>query len=200
MASAVEICNLALSHLGHTKRISSFTEQSEEARLCSIFYEIVRDIVLREYKWPFASVISALGLVEEDPNDEWSYSYRYPSDCLDVRRILGGLRNDTRESRVPYLISQDSSGRILYCDIEDAFIEYTKREDDTSFYPPDFVMALSYRIASYLAPALTGGDPYGLQQKTLQLYQIEISRASSSSFNEQQDEQLPQSEFINARE
>ena len=200
MASAVEICNLALSHLRHSKRIASFSEQSEEARLCSLFYETTRDLVLRDVRWPFATTTKALGLIEEQPNTEWAYSYEYPSDCLLARRILSGVRNDTRAARVPYKIAYDDGAKVLFCDRENAVLEYTVAITDTSLFAPDFVMALSYRLAFYLAPTLTGGDPDNLGQRAMQMYALEKSAATANAFNEQQDEEIPQAELINFRE
>src|SRR5688572_11149621 len=111
MASETEIANLALSHLGVGKEIANLeTERSQEAVACRRFYDTARDATLRDFSWPFATKIAVLGLIEADPNDEWDYSYRYPSDCLQLRRILSGVRNDTRDSRVPFKLAHDDSG------------------------------------------------------------------------------------------
>lgn len=201
MASSTEICNLAISHLGSTKRIANLdTEQSTEAALFRTLYDTTIDIVLRDYRWPFATKIGALALIEEDPNDEWRYSYSYPTDAVEIRRILSGIRNDARDSRVPYKIAYSSSGRILFCDIDDAEVEYTIRITDPQLYPPDFIMALSFRLASYAAPALTAGDPFKMGDRAMKMYQYEISKATATSFNEEQPDQLPDSEFVRARE
>ena len=201
MASSTEICNLAISHLGSTKRIANLdTEQSTEAALFRTLYDTTIDLVLRDYRWPFATKIGALALIEEDPNDEWRYSYSYPTDAVEIRRILSGIRNDARDSRVPYKIAYSSSGRILFCDIDDAEVEYTIRITDPQLYPPDFIMALSFRLASYAAPALTAGDPFKMGDRAMKMYQYEISKATATSFNEEQPDQLPDSEFVRARE
>lgn len=200
MASSTEICNLALSHLGVGKEISDLdTDQSSEGSLCRRFYETTRDAVLRDFPWPFATRILALGLVESDPNDEWDYSYRYPSDCLKLRRILSGQRQDTNGTRVAYKITRDDTGRLVYTDEENAEAEYTMLNDDPNQYPPDFILALSFRLAFYIAPALTGGDPYNLQQRMLNMYQSEISQASANSVNEEQMDIEPYSEFERSR-
>jgi len=200
MASSTEICNLALSHIGVGKEIANLeTEKSEEAAACRRFYDTARDEVLRDFTWPFATVMATLGLIEEDPNDEWSYSYRYPSDCLMFRRILSGQRTDTRDTRVPYKIAQDSSGTLIFTDQENAECEYTIREDDPLRYPPDFVLAFSFLLASYIAPRLTGGDPFKLGQRALQLYALQISKAQANAKNEEQPDIEPDSEFTRAR-
>lgn len=200
MASDTEICNLALSHLRVAKEIANLeTERSQEASACRRFYETARDASLRDFAWAFATKISTLPLVEEDPNDEWAYSYRYPTDCLKIRRILSGDRNDTRDTRVPYKIIQDSSGLLILTDKEDAELEYTIRADDPQRYPADYIMALSFRLAAYIAPRVTGGDPFKLGERAMRMYMLEVGMAQGSDLNEEQPDVTPDSEFIRAR-
>lgn len=200
MSSNVEIANLALSHLGHGKEISDLTtDRSQEALVCNRFFSTVRDATLRDFSWPFATKYASLALIEEDPNDEWGFSYRYPSDCLMLRKILSGIRNDTRQSKIPYEIARDDSGFIIYTDQEDAKVKYTVKTEDPSFFTPDFVLALSYRLAAYIAPRLTAGDPYKLGDKAMQMYLAEISNAQALSKDEQQEEEEPEAELIRSR-
>jgi len=201
MASKTEICNLALSHLGIGKEISDIiTEKSAEADVCRRFYNLALEAVLRDVNWPFATKFKSLALIEQDPNEEWSFSYRYPTDCLKVRRILSGIRNETTDSRVPYKIAQDDSGLAIFTDIEDATIEYTVREEDGTLYTPDFVMAFSYRLAHYIGPRIAGSDFVELGQRIFQLYQIEVSNAAAVAFNEEQGDRMPESELVRSRE
>ena len=89
MASKTEICNLAISHLGVGKEIANFeTERSEVAAACRRYYDIALQTMLTEFDWGFATRYVTLGLEEIEPNSEWRYSYRYPHDCLKVRRII----------------------------------------------------------------------------------------------------------------
>lgn len=192
---------MATAHLGTTKRIANVdTEQSQEAKLCRTFYDTARDATLRDFDWPFATKFKNLGLVQElDPNQEWSYSYEYPSDCLKARRVLSGTRNDTRQSRIPYKIFQQDQTQLVYCDVEDAALEYTVVTTDPLFYPADFILALSYRLSVLISPALTKGDPFKMKQDLENLYQKEISRAQASSLNEEQPEEEVLSEFERSR-
>jgi hypothetical protein len=199
-ASDTEICNIALSHLGVGKEIANLeTENSNEANACRRFFDTARDATLRDFPWPFATKFADLSLVEETPNDEWAYSYRYPSDCVRLRRVLSGNRTDTPDTREPYKIAQDASGLVIFCDKEDAEIEYTVREEDPILYPMDFVVAFSYRLAAMIAPRVTSGDRYKLGPAAMQAYLIEISKAESSSLNEEQADKHPDSEFIRTR-
>jgi hypothetical protein len=199
-ASEIAICNMALSHLGVAKEIANLeTENSQEASACRRFFAQARDNTLRDYPWPFATKITTLALVEADPNEEWGYSYRAPTDFLRINRILSGVRNDSARTRVPYRIVRDESGLLIYTDKEDAEIEYVMRETDPSRYPGDFTMALSLRLAAYIAPRLTAGDPYKLGERALRLHSLEISKAEATSFNEEQAEEAPESEMVDER-
>jgi len=199
--SKTSIANMALSHLGIGKEVANVdTENNQESASCRRFFDIARDSTLRDAPWPFATTRLTLALVEADPNDEWAYSYRYPSDCLFFRRILSGVRNDTQDSRTPYKIEGDASGRLIFTDAEDAIAEYTEGVTDTTRFPPDFVMALSLRLAMFISPRLTAGDPFGLGKRTYELYRIEIAKVDATAFNEEQADITPDSEFIRERE
>lgn len=199
MPTPVEICNLSLSHLGVGKEIATLTEDSQEARACNRFFPIAVQTVLRDFPYPFANKFAAAQLVQEDPNEEWGFSYRYPSDCLKLIRILSGVRNDNRQTRTPYKIGHDSAGRLIYTDKRDAQLEYIENITDTSKFPPDASMALSFRLAAYVAPRLTAGDPFKMGERALRFYLGEVAMARANAVNEQQDEELPDSEFIRAR-
>jgi len=201
-ASDTAIANLALSHLGNKDSLSDIeTDTSREAEVCRIFFDTVRDEMLRQFPWPFATKFAELSEVEEepDPPDEWGYSYRYPSDCLYIRRILSGARNDSRATREPYKIGVDGTGKLIYTDLESAVVEYTFRNEDPTDYPDDFTMALSYRLASYMAPQLTQGDPFALRDFCLKMYALSVSAANAAAFNEEQPDEPPDSEFISSR-
>jgi hypothetical protein len=176
------------------------SERSQEALACRAFFDLALENTLRDFNWPFATKIAALNLVEEDPNDEWGFSYRYPPDCLKVRRILSGTRTDTVDTREKYRITRDDAGLLILADKEDAEIEYTMRTTDPERYPSDFVMALSFRLAVYIAPRVTGGDPFKLKESCYQSYNMEIGKAYSSALNEEQPDIDPESEFITGRE
>ena len=57
MASDVEICNLALSHLGDTATVASIDppEGSAQAEHCARFYPIARDALLEKHDWSWAT-------------------------------------------------------------------------------------------------------------------------------------------------
>lgn len=198
--SETEICNLAISHHGIAKEIANLSENSNEANACRRFYSVARDKTLRDFPWPFATQFADLALVEADPTEEWAYSYRYPSDCVFFRRIPSGVRNDNLQSRVPYIEGRDSQGKLLYTDTQNAKCEYTFKETVVNRFDSDFVMALSYLLAAYITPRMTGSDRFKMVPALMQLYMTEIGNARANALNEQAAEAAPESEFIRGRD
>lgn len=198
--SSTVICNMALRHIGQANGIASLTERSEAASACNAFYDIARKATLRDLNWPFASLTEDLTLVEEDPTTEWAFSYRYPSQALKVIRIPSGVRNDTRQSRVAWKeVNDGAGGKLIYTDMEDAQAEYTFDEEVTSNFPEDFSLALSYRIAFYIAPSLARQQGPGIQKEMAAYYTDAIQSAAANIGNEEQPDELPDSEFVRGR-
>jgi hypothetical protein len=201
MASKTEIANMALSHLGIGKEIANIdTEKSAEAAACRRFFNTCLSATLKDFPWPFASKIATLNLIEEEPNDEWAYSYQYPVDCIHAKRIVSGNANETRQERIDFKIANSSSSKIILTNKDLAELEYTANITDPNVFSPDFIIALSFRLAAYVAPRLTQGDPFKLKNDMLGQYAIEIGMARSNAMNEQQDSEVPSSELIRARE
>jgi len=199
VASKLDIYNMAISNLGMGKEVASVTDSSSERKACDRFYEEAKKSTLKAISWPFATAYFTLNLIEESPDNEWGFSYRYPVDCLSVRRVLSGNRNDTKGTRVPYKILKDSAGKLIYTDRIDAEVEYTQNLDDPSYFSSEFVLALSFRLAGYIAPRITSGDPFKLKQEMFAQYQAEISLAKKEALNEEVQEASPESESITIR-
>lgn len=201
MSSETEIANLALAHIGVEKAIANLeTEKSAEAEVLRVFYDQTRDQVLRDAPWPFATKILTLALVEEQPNDEWRFSYRYPSDTIFIRRILSGIRNDNRQTLVPYRIRRDDNGLLIHTDQQEADVEYTFRDDDPLRYPADFVDALSLLLARKIIPRLSAGDPHENGPRIRREYLAMIDKARAAAKDEEQLDETPESQFIRERE
>jgi hypothetical protein len=195
-----KICNLALSHLGSSKTIANYeTERSAEANACREYFDTAVEEVLQGFHWPFATKIAELGLIEENPNSEWGYSYQYPSDCLDIRRILSGTRDDSKDTEVKFKIYGNNTGKVIYTDKEDAEAEYTMSISDPARWPADFGMAVSFLLAAYIAARVTGGDPFKKGVQAFQMFQMKMPKVQARQSNEQKYEREPVSEFERVR-
>lgn len=207
-ASSTEIANMALSHLGIGKEIANLvTEKSQEAAACKRYYDIALNSTLEAFNWPFARKFAVLALVQDNTaivrdaagSPEWNYYYRLPSDCLNVHRILSGQRNDSRQSRAPFLIVRDDAGLLIYCDEISAEIEYTATSDDPSVYPNDFTKAFTYHLAEMIAPRVTGGDNFQIGERAAKKFMQVIEMAKARALNSEQVPLEVESEFIRAR-
>ncbi len=98
----VGIINLALGRIA-VKRITSLTENSNQAIVSNAVWEYVRDEVLEAKDWKFAIKRQALGRVAETPPSGYAYAYLMPDDFL---RLALGTEDDPSiyPSGYPYKI------------------------------------------------------------------------------------------------
>lgn len=198
--STTDIANMALRHLGVTRVLADLdTDRSKEATQCRAWFEQARDECFRDFPWGFAKRTVVLALVEEEPNDEWAFSYRYPTDCMMLLRVPTGNRVETMASRVPFEMGSDDSGLLIFCDAEDASMQYTHRIDDTALWPADFAQAVSLYLAFLCAPALTAGDEFKLGARAMQAYTWRRATAQGNSQNEQARDPAADAEIISGR-
>jgi hypothetical protein len=197
----IGVCNLALAHLAQ-KGIATIDEPGDAARTCLVYWEKCLATLLKCRPWPFASKIVTLALVASQPNTEWAFAYRYPSDCLQVGRILSGSRADSKATRVPYRLGKDDQGLLLYCDLAEAQAEYTATLDDSAFThaPHDFCLVLSYLLASKMAPRLTGEDVNNLGKRAEQYFAMTLAEAWASACQEEAPDQETESALFLLRQ
>lgn len=95
MASVVDICNLALAHLGDSATVSSISppEGSPQAFHCQTFYPIARDSLLEQHNWGFAAKRMSLPLLTSTIT-EWTYCYGLPADAINFIEVLSSTAQD----------------------------------------------------------------------------------------------------------
>lgn len=211
MATDVDICNLALTHVGDIATVTAINppDGSIQAGYCATFYPIARDALLSQHPWDFATRRVALALLT-NVWPEWDYAYQLPSDCLTPLEILPpDAIDDFSQSLTPtvdlafpnvaYLnpvfggyvpqhfeCERDASGnQVILSDQQYAVLRYTYTATDTGFYPAQFVMALSYQLAAMLAgPLLKGDAGVKLADDCLQKVAYWQSKATVSDANQ----------------
>jgi hypothetical protein len=152
--SNVDICNVALNHLGQ-RAITALTEQSNEARKCNLIFNIARDSVLRSHDWSFAAKTEALAVLSETFIG-WDFLYARPSNCLFIRRIFNeGNVNDNIPNEFKEVKSTIGQ-KAIATNTDLAYIEYTIPVTDPNDYDPNFVEAFTFKLASMLCKSLTG--------------------------------------------
>lgn len=153
MSSPVDICNLALGHLGQDARISSITpsDGSAEADHCVRFYPIARDAMLEANAWSFATTrVSPAQLSLTLPG--WSYAYAVPNQCLRPLAILKPGALDDNQTEDFYTEMDITTGnKVIYTNIYTPVLKFIYRVEDTTKYSGLFAMALARLLASFLA-------------------------------------------------
>lgn len=153
MYSQTSIANLALAYLGQPP-ISSLQQNNERARWISLFYEPVRDEVLRTHDWAFATVEKPL-VPAQTPVMQGQMAYSYPADALFIRQVF---RVQAPQEAVAFEERFDvsSHSRVLVTSVAQAHVRYTRRMSDETQYDPVFVKCFALALASDAALALTG--------------------------------------------
>ena len=193
MASDVAICNTALNRLG-ANTITSFTENSKEARLCNSEYSGIRDQVLRAHPWNCAISRATLAQDSDAPSFGFAYQYTLPTDpyCLRV------LQMETE------VINFKVEGRKLLTDEATAKIMYIGRVTDPEEYDSLFIDTLSARIAFEFSFNITGsrtlqGDMFDLYNQKLALARSFDAQESGMFYNQGDGDKIIADDFINRR-
>lgn len=195
MSSKVDIFNMALFHVGSTSKVASDTERSQEAIVCSTFYDTCLDALL-SYKsadWGFATKSVVLADVGSPPTN-WLYRYALPNDCVRaINIVIPGNRNPQEDEQIPYDIQQGDSSQTIVTDMPQAELLYIARGLPAERLPPPFVMALSYQLAALIAMPLKKEQALAndLLQKAEQFTQV----AMAASLNQQQPDNPPPSVY-----
>lgn len=205
-SSVVDICNLALAHLGDRATITSIDppEGSAQADHCARFYPIARDVALEAHAWGFNTVRVTNPAVLVNPQPGWLYAYAKPDDCLKVLKVIrGGFANEwwalpseqfTRE------IEELTGTEIILTNAENATIVYQRSIEDTSAFPPQFVNALSWLLASYLAgPVVKGDAGRKASQAAYAAWLTESSKSKVLDANQSKTRRAYQPEAMRAR-
>ncbi len=181
MASEVQIARLALQHLGDRYDITSLDEASPEAEQVQLVFDNVRDMVLREHPWKFARKYATPAPLAGDAPPNWDFMFTYPSDALRVIRIVNPLGDN--QPPIRFEVARNSADlRVILTNESEPTFEYTKQVTDPQQFDPQFVTALAYRIAQYIAMPITGDRAVMSDMKTLA--DVEVGKAQASDANE----------------
>jgi hypothetical protein len=192
------IANMALGFLGISTLIANLeTEKSKEAEVCNLFFDRAVDATLEDFPWPEAKTYAVPGLVEEQPTDDWLYSYREPSDSVFVRRIVTVLGQED-PNPPPFEKGSDDQGGLIYTDEATPTIEYTRRLTDPNRFSNLLGEAIAWRLAFMAAPSLAKSDK--AQQRAGAGYEFLIDKAEKKAGNERQGRPEPDSDAIRARQ
>lgn len=208
MTADVDIANRALSEIGARTVISSLAETSPAAVQCRLFYNTLREQLLRTAPWGFARktlTLTTLGLATDTPPTApypWLVKYAYPADCLKVRYILPPpfVTSDTAPNvssglvtpwcgpsrQWRFLKSYDDTvspaRTVLLSNVLSALCVYTVNVTDPDLFDPLFTNALTMLLADKLVIPLSGN--VGMKESYVKLAMMAVTDARVADGNE----------------
>jgi hypothetical protein len=213
MASVVDICNLALAHLGDNATIASIDppEGSAQAEHCQRFFPIARDTLLEMHSWAFATK-RAYGAEVENTWPMWQYAYAMPGDAMHIMAVLPPEARDDYSTNftpetypdfytnyspsvaagqyVPQKFSVETAfdgSQIVLTNQKQAVIRYGARVTDPTKYSALFTTTLSWHLASMLAGPVIKGDQGAAEAKRcITMMNLYLGKAMESDSNERQ--------------
>lgn len=202
MASEIDICNLALGHLGDKATVSSISppEGSAQAEHCARFYPIARDLVLEAHEWGFATKRANLALLTDTPPPGFQFVYQLPSDCRNIVDLIDPnaptfFPVDERPHHwgdnaftmppVPYELEARTDGtQIVYTTLESAMIRYVASITDTTKFSAQAIDAIGWLLAAYLAGPVMKGDAGAQMGATcMKAYRLSLGQAMTNDAN-----------------
>ena len=180
MVSKLTICNLALAQLGQAP-ITALTQDNERARKLDLFYEPVRDEVLRTHNWGFAGAESPLTYVGESNTKPGEFLYQYPGQALFIRRVFD-IKAPHESLAFEEFFDEDHQMRVLQIPAAQAVAQYTRRITDETLFDPAFVKTFSLALACDVAVTLTADVQ--LVGLLMNKYQLSLEEARRSNMTE----------------
>ena len=194
--TSTDICNLALSYLAKG-RITSLSQNTEEARQCDMHYDHCRKMLLRAYRWGFARRVEQLALsTEKVPG--WEYAYGYPSRCLSVRFVFRKDDAARKEfDKDEYEIAVSAGVKLICTNVEEAWCEYTEDVSEVAKMSEEFVESLARYLAASMAMVITGNAE--MMNANFQLMQSALQQAQTESAQEREHTPIFPNKYAEAR-
>ena len=145
----IKICSDALLMLG-ANPISSFTEGTDEANICSRIYPDIKIKTLASYPWSFSFKKVQLARLVTTPTTEYKYEYQLPSDIIGTPNAV----YDANEVGAPRRREYRLLGDKILTDYEEVYVDYQYNAPEYAL-PHYFVQLLKYQVAWHLAMPIT---------------------------------------------
>ncbi len=197
-----QIFNLALSALLLQREvINTTTDKSKEVLALNIHFDVAFESTLEDLDLDSLSSPITLELIEKDPNDFWSFVYKYPTICTFLRRIESPVLVDNSTTHLSKRVGIFKGQKAIFTNECDAIGECITNDIPFAALSSNGVLAIAYKLAFLSAPLITGKGAKKLRESILALYVNAKSEAQEKdkreNFNYEDDG--VRSEFVNAR-
>lgn len=148
---------MALGRIGLTQTITSINENSNEAKFCKLYYDVVRLLLLELMPWNFAQNRTVLALHGDQTIwTEFQYAYVFPVTAVRANRIVvDGVQWETAYQKIPFkVVSDNNGGKLILTDQQNAYLDYNADITNENAFTAHFVEAFVTQLGARLASAL----------------------------------------------
>ena len=182
--SEINIINRALYKMGD-QRITSRTENTNRARLMDTIYDGVRDALLRENPWNFATKRASLAADPVAPVYKWATAFAVPADLLYMVSTEGNSAYRLEGNQI--LSNKENSLKITY----------VRRVTDPAEFDTGFAETLATKLAYEGASNITADN--ALQDRLFNAYNLSLIRAKKTDGQEDDSRGWPVDDWEFAR-
>lgn len=187
----VDICSTALIMIG-ANSITSFSDDSTEATVCNTVYEDILKASLTRHRWRFATEQKQLSLLTATPTGRYAYAYQLPTSP----ELLQLITLTVNDFVIPYERYGDKVFLDNYGSNSSVIADYTFRQDEAEF-PPHFILALEYHLASLFAGSIARDS--GMIKQFAEMSERQYLIAKNIDSSEKTTKTLDVSRFNNLR-
>lgn len=169
MSSKVSICSGASLLVGAAP-LSDINDNSTPARLTLNLFDDVQDELLRAHPWGFATKRVKLSPLVSKPAYGFKYEFNIPSDMIRLLRIDS------------FYTGQDFKleGNKILANVSALDLCYVFRNTDIETWPPDFVNAVKYELASQIAYPIAKSDTLRQTLEQKAQYKLMVAKANNA--------------------
>lgn len=202
MSTETTIYNFAASALLLNREIiNADTDKTNEVRAFNTHWQIALESTLQDLDLDMLSTPITLELITSLTEGPWTYVYKYPSNCLLMRRIVSGTIVDRRSTHIAKKTAMYGSLKAIYTNEADAVLECIPKDISLSALNSSAIMAVAYKLAYLAAPLITGKGAKTLKKEIMEQYLVFKTEAQETdareNFNYEDD--YARSEFVEAR-
>jgi len=184
--NTITICNMALAMLG-IPNITSFDEGNNNAKLCKAFFPAIRDRVLRDHTWSFATKFYELQTLRDaSPDPQFPYAAALPADLIRIVRLADGA-------------AYRRAGKQIFVRNIPAKLIYIARIEDPELFDETFCEALQYAIAAEIGMANTRDAQLINLFRQEYATRLAIARSIDSAENQHVYQSARRSDWLAAR-
>lgn len=176
MASETSICNQALGWIG-ADRILSIDDGTPNANLCKDNYVSIRDAVLEEGRWTFATKRFTLTPLLDAPEYGYGKAFLISSTVLNIIEARDDSFRANGASNLDWRREEDK----ILADADVIYMKCIVRVTDTTKFSALFTQAFATRMAAELSPTFTASNTKTRQLWTLYSDKIAIALALDGS-------------------